>query len=115
MARLIDADKLKEQISVAINSMVAGDETEEELKLLGLIKATLDAAVALAPTVEAEPVQHGYWIPVDGGDSCDEWDCSACDSRMTFMCEKDYDDMREEFPRCPKCGAYMDVEEDTDG
>lgn len=111
----IDADKLKEQISVAINSMIEGDETEEELKLLGLIKATLDAAIALAPIVEAEPVTHGYWIPVDGGDSCNEWECSACGRVMTFTHEADYDDMREEFPRCPKCGSYMDVEEDTDG
>lgn len=48
----IDADKLKEQISVAINSMIEGDETEEELKLLGLIKATLDAAIDITPTTE---------------------------------------------------------------
>ena len=74
--------------------------------------AAMQMKIEALNTVDAEPVQHGYWIPVDGGDSCDEWDCSACDSRMAFMCEKDYDDMREDFPRCPKCGAYMDIEEE---
>lgn len=60
------------------------------------------------PTVEAEPVRHGYWIPVDGGDTCDEWECSACGKWMVFQYDMDYDDMCEEFPRCPKCGAKMD-------
>ncbi len=104
---LIDADKLKEQISVAINSMIEGDETEEELKLLGLIKATLDAAVALAPTVEAEPVRHGKWdenaVPF-----CNV--CQECGAAVERHCVKRNGSLK----RCPNCGAYMDVEEEED-
>ncbi len=76
--------------------------------------AAMQMKIESLDTVDAEPVQHGYWIPVDGGDSCDEWECSACGRVMTFTHEADYDDMREDFPRCPKCGAYMDVEEGED-
>ena len=106
MARLIDADKLKEQISVAINSVIEGDETEEELKLLGLIKAALNVAVVLAPTVEAEPVRHGRWIEKETTIQCSN-------------CGKEYNDEIRcmcygedaELNHCPRCGAYMDVEE----
>lgn len=60
--------------------------------------------------IEVEEVRHGYWIPVDGDFPCDEWDCSSCMERMTFMYEMDEDDMKENFLRCPKCGAIMDLE-----
>lgn len=107
---LIDADKLKEQISVAINSMIEGDETEEELKLLGLIKATLDAAVALAPTVEAEPVIHAHWIPqyVSSRGNTDTFSCSECNanSYTTHMVKSCH------YKYCRNCGAKMDGKEE---
>lgn len=69
------------------------------------------AMLEAEPKIEAEPVRHGKWIPVDGESPCDEWDCSACRERMTFMYEMDEDDMKENFPRCPKCAAKMDGKE----
>lgn len=63
------------------------------------------------PYAEAEPVKHGRWVPVDGESPCDEWDCTACNVRQTFLCEMDEDDMREDYKRCPNCGAKMDLEE----
>ena len=49
-----------------------------------------------APTVDAEPVRHGYWIPVD--DKYDAFDCSEC-KRLTMV--------HKPFPYCPICGARM--------
>lgn len=59
-------------------------------------------------TIEAEPVRHGEWVPVDGIDPCDEWECTACEERMTFMYELEADDMKVDFRYCPNCGAKMD-------
>lgn len=61
-----------------------------------------------SPAVDAEPVRHGRWVPVDGKHPCDEWDCTACGERRTFLVEMDADDMEECYPYCPNCGAKMD-------
>lgn len=60
-----------------------------------------------APTIDAVPVVHGRWVSVDGEGECDEYDCSACGQRKTFLVEMSYEDMVEEYPYCPKCGADM--------
>ena len=62
------------------------------------------------PAADVAPVVHGEWIPVDEESPCDEWDCTACGQRRTFLCEMDMDDMRECYPYCPNCGAKMDGE-----
>lgn len=50
------------------------------------------------PTVEAEPVRHGYWI-IRGGDM---W-CSECGyGDVTEFGEP------EDYRYCPNCGAKMD-------
>ena len=69
-------------------------------------------AIMDCPAADVEPVRHGRWIPADGeGENpCDEWDCSACGERRTFMVEMDTDDMRENYKFCPSCGAKMDLE-----
>ena len=60
--------------------------------------------------LEVAEVRHGRWIAVDGDSPCDEWDCTACGQRRTYMCEMDADDMKEFYPYCPNCGAKMDLE-----
>lgn len=66
--------------------------------------------IDIAPTIDAVPVVHGRWIAIDGaGQPCDEWDCSACGQRRTFLCEMDVDDMKECYPHCPNCTAKMDL------
>ena len=64
-----------------------------------------------APAVDVVPVVHGSWIPNDTQSPCDEWDCTACGERRTFMCEMDMDDMQEFYKYCPNCGARMDGKE----
>lgn len=63
-----------------------------------------------APAVDAVPVVHGRWISVDGESECDEYDCSACEQRRTFLEEMSLEDMAEHYPYCPNCGAKMDGE-----
>lgn len=93
--RLIDADALMKNIG-------------KIPQLRGITYGRMKRAVEETPTVDAEPVRHGRWIPVDGEAPCDEWDCTACGRRMTFMVDMDEDDMAENYWRCPNCGAKMD-------
>lgn len=64
--------------------------------------------IAAAPTLDYAPVRHGEWIPVDEETPCDEWDCTACGERKTFVYRMDYDEMKEFYRYCPNCGAKMD-------
>lgn len=55
--------------------------------------------VTVAPTVEAEPVKHGRWLPSDKGDGI--YTCSECGFvRDAYVLE--------EKAFCPHCGAPMD-------
>lgn len=58
------------------------------------------------PTIEAEPVRHGYWIErdgifKDGVIKVDHLECSECGKT-----QRRYRDT----PYCPNCGAKMDLE-----
>lgn len=53
-----------------------------------------------APTIEAEPVRHGYWMCgdyYDIGDVCSEcdWDSGMVNPTLRY---------------CPNCGAKMDLD-----
>ena len=57
-----------------------------------------------APTVDAVPVRHGYWIRKEWAEESeglliDNYECSACNSWV-----------RNETNYCPNCGAKMDAE-----
>lgn len=75
----------------------------------GYQTALEDAAAFLKrmPTIEAEPVKHGKWVPVyhqyhnkyETVMIADAWDCSLCDRRYG-----------ERTNYCPNCGATMDLE-----
>lgn len=56
-----------------------------------------------APTVDAEPVRHGRWIP--SGD--DMWLCSNCKENIIFSLHES--DRTEKQRYCCRCGARMDV------
>ena len=95
--RLIDADALIEKL-------------EEATKHEGMgvvIAGLLIRYIKSMPTIDAVPVVHGRWVSVDGEGECDEYDCSACGQRKTFLVEMSYEDVVEEYPCCPKCGADM--------
>ena len=62
-----------------------------------------------APTIEAEPVQHGSWIPIQflAGTKLPTtgFECSNCRTILTWGTIYRY---------CPHCGAKMDGERRTD-
>ena len=59
------------------------------------------------PTIEAEPVRHGRWIPIeydsyaDGAPVWDKYECSECGHEHSGE-----EDTLTAF--CPHCGARMD-------
>ena len=96
MVKLIDADAL----IVKYGKWYTEEGTEEGF--IGTLKSLIDEQ----PTVEAEPVRHGRWIPVDPDkyDFATEWCCSECDKDVFVTwygkeCDYGY---------CPNCGARMD-------
>ena len=60
------------------------------------------------PTIEAEPIRHGRWIPTeydsyaDGFPVWDKWECSECGHEHSGEA-----DTLTAF--CPDCGAKMDA------
>lgn len=89
MARLIDADALKDNFCF-LRKMWS--ETE------------IASAIDNAPTVDAVPVVHGRWEwlgPNRLVPECMCGTCSACKVRTKYIVNKDI---------CPNCGAKMDLE-----
>lgn len=94
MARLIDADEaIKWQRYGNTNSILYRQYAVEVLEN--------------APTVDAVPIIHGYWIDMQEDDATEGmWRCSVCSSDRYFdimtpaECGCYY---------CPNCGAKMDL------
>ena len=59
--------------------------------------------IALAPTIEAEPVRHGYWEYHTRHQRDCVASCSICRKRTTFF-------FKSGTKYCPFCGAKMDGE-----
>lgn len=87
--RLIDADALKQEIREAIKHL------RNYQGVAVCLKALNDA-----PTIEAEPVRHGYWEESPTGNKNFNY-CSVCEGAI-----QKYDN--ETFAYCPHCGARMD-------
>ncbi len=89
MVRLIDADTLLKRMQKdPLFDLV------ERYGVSGVINAE--------PTVDAEPVRHGYWRNYK-----DEHTCSCCGETVTGDW---YDQDNDAYWVCPWCGAWMDVE-----
>ena len=58
------------------------------------------------PTIEAEPVRHGRWIPWDGVEGT--YQCSVCGADWDCL---EGTPMDNEMYYCPNCGAIMDEAE----
>lgn len=87
--RLIDADRLKRQVE--------GRSWRAKSKMVELIDNV--------PTIEAEPVRKGRWVPVTNGRG--GFECSICHSYAPS-----YQDGVEWLSLyCPNCGAKMNTEE----
>ena len=95
MARLIDADAFE----VFEFSSKSEDFADGVLYVLDKSDE--------APTIEAEPVRHGRWVPLsydgytNGYPVYDEWECSECH----FACEGEGE---PPLNYCPYCGAKLD-------
>lgn len=97
--RLIDVNKLKENLITEIYSYSKGD-IRKRLFARGLSLAY--DIVNKQPTVEPK---HGHWI--------DDWDigCSVCSECVDSFLWEDFNGVRE-FNYCPTCGAKMDEVEE---
>ena len=57
-----------------------------------------------APTIEAEPVRHGYWENANGRPKTYIRKCSVC-GKEAYFCGRGCS-----YKYCPNCGAKMDLE-----
>lgn len=97
MARLIDADALKEKICNNVYPITDFFNSRD----YGMFwTGGIEKAIDEAPTIDAEPIRYGEWIgkPMIGGYS--RMRCSVCDN--VFL------DNKEKWNYCPCCGAKMD-------
>ena len=108
MARLIDADALREHLFVGFDFDKAIDDgipkTEKEILAFWCgWNDALKSVVRFAPTVD--PVKHGHWIMKPNGyGTCSN--CKMCRLDIGGGVDSDY---------CPNCGAIMDeVKDETD-
>ena len=98
--RLIDADKLKKHYA-----WWQGGTLE---KTLDEMKRDFDTIIDLQPTVEAEPIKHGRWIPYEFGN--ERWHkCSVCGKADEYINDLGLEAIRN---YCPNCGARMNGGED---
>ena len=99
MARLIDADALKETLSdLDCEANNADFQSGMEFVMCDFMPKVIDAQ----PTIETEPVRHGRWIFVGEETMHDGWTyrkhkCTECG--FVTVEAKNF---------CPHCGAKMD-------
>ena len=101
MSDLISRSALLEKIQFRIpNDRVLTDIVDSCVKITRRI-------IEEAPAVDAVPVVHGRWIPIEEElwnldfPVVVDWKCSACNAMGN-----------EDFNYCPNCGAKMDGEKD---
>lgn len=94
--RLIDADAL-------INTL-----NEEKIKF----NADINYIILNAPTIDAEPIKIGHWLPYEFGDY--HWHkCSVCEKADKYIETIDNrGDLQAIRNFCPLCGAKMDEVEE---
>lgn len=100
MTRLIDADKLKEDMS------------KRQIEKRDL-NASFFAVINEQPTVEAEPVRHGHWVESseDGTLFCSECGRPTYDTHDEFKEFMGTKIIALVYPYyCGYCGAKMDEE-----
>ena len=64
---------------------------------------TIADMISDAPTIDAEPVRHGKWMPLPY-DSGGYWKCSSCETPTEAS------GANLLYKYCPYCGARMDEE-----
>lgn len=73
-------------------------------RILNAVISAILMAIKSAPTVDAEPVRHGSWTPIEEGETGHLMECSVCKTWIFH----DFDYVSR---YCPHCGAKMDGKE----
>lgn len=97
--RLIDADALAKRLGELWDIPADWDGDMDETCQEAFTE------IDNAPTIEAEPVRHGEWLPYP---SDQHRKCSVCGieyAKNTMALKSNY---------CPNCGAKMDGKEDEE-
>jgi hypothetical protein len=89
--RLIDAEALKKKLERGIGICDVSDYALE----------CLEEIIDDSPTIEAEPVRHGWWHRLSG----DEWNCTNCGGIICTEGSWELPTMKY----CDECGARMDL------
>lgn len=97
--RIIDADKLKDDIDYYIKEAEWGEEANKHLEWC---KEFIDSQ----PTIDAKPVIRGRWKIWDE-DYGDTFECSECGEVFYLV---DGTPKENHYNRCPNCGALLDGE-----
>lgn len=94
---LIDANPIKKFIVDGLNN-------PDRKKAFGHDAIEILTEIEYAPTVDAEPVIHAYWIKEQDELGIDRgWKCSNCRGSV-------YEMTYEPYEGCPHCRAKMDGE-----
>ena len=91
MMRLIDADALIKSLKLE-----EGFYRVRTWNFDGSVYSSVYRSIKSEPTIEAEPVRHGEWIPQDNTRT--KFMCSVCEGK-NYGGYENY---------CPRCGAKMD-------
>ena len=104
MARLIDADALKELIA---NNVYPVQDAFNDRDYGMFWTGGIEKAIDNAPTVD--PVKHGHWVEQEHEDWkwSKEYRCSECGQYRLVTTP-----VGREWNYCPSCGAKMDEVED---
>lgn len=96
MPRLIDADALVEK------AYWHGEHPNVDNLFAEGVDAVDVSDIEEAPTIEAEPVRHGYWENANGRPKTYIRKCSVC-GKEAYFCGRGCS-----YKFCPNCGAKMD-------
>lgn len=97
MVRIIDADALLDAMEEEIHFTAIN--ASEQARVNNLFCDITDV-INESPTIDAEPVRHGKWIP---------WKY-----HNGFRCDKCNEPVDNKHNYCPNCGAKMDAEREEE-
>ena len=106
MARLIDADALMKRFYNyydCVNEFTSKNGYRGDTLMDYEVAYMIDNCIENAPTVDAVPVVHGWWLlerTPDGKPYC--FHCSICDDDFSYI------GITTAYKYCPHCGAKMD-------